>query len=62
VFGFLALFWPFYAGMDSYEGKYCYSIFLATHLQNFCDKFYIRRRILILVIFDEYQIQNYVFA
>jgi len=44
VFGLLA---PFYAGIGSYEGKYCYSIFLATHLQNVCDQCYIRRRILI---------------
>jgi len=25
----------FHAGIDSYEGKYCYSIFLATNLQTF---------------------------
>jgi len=43
----------FYAGIDSYEGKYCYYFFLGTHLQKFCDNFYIRRRILTLVIFDE---------
>jgi len=40
VFGLLALFWPFYAEI---EGKYCYSIFSETHLQNFCNKCYIRR-------------------
>jgi len=53
VFGLLTFFGLFYAGIISYEGKYCYSIFLATHLQNVCDKCYIRPRILILVIFDE---------
>jgi len=50
---FWLFFGLFYAGTGSYEVKYCYFIFLATHLQNFCDKCYIRRHILILVIFDE---------
>jgi len=41
--------WPFgsflafFALIGAYLGKYCYSIFSATHLQNVCDKCYIRR-------------------
>jgi len=41
-FVFLDLFWPFYAGKFYSEGKYCYYIFSATHLQNVFDKCYIR--------------------
>jgi len=37
--------WPlgaFLAEIGSYEGKYYYSIFSATHIENICDKCYIR--------------------
>jgi len=44
-FRLLALFWPFYAEKFSSEGKYYYSIFSATHLQNFAINDVLARRL-----------------